>query len=137
MNSKECLKHICDECQINAGKIQVACPFRSISNEYCDKYETIKKDLDRLKQLEKENQGVKDDNTRLWHSIEYANNEIAKLKKAIDILKENLFIQFEEVNDCLMVKLKEYKDQDCDYTIMFLDNKEDYELLKEVLDFEY
>lgn len=52
MNSKECLKHICDECQINAGKIQVACPFRSISNEYCDKYETIKQDLDRLEKLE-------------------------------------------------------------------------------------
>lgn len=53
MNSKECLKHICDECQKNAGKIQVACPFRSISNEYCDEYETIKKDLDRLEKLEK------------------------------------------------------------------------------------
>lgn len=59
MNSKDCLNHICDECQKNAGKIQVACPFRSISNEYCDEYETIKKDLDRLEQLEKENQELK------------------------------------------------------------------------------
>ena len=40
----------------------------------------IKQDLDRL---EKENQGVKDDNTRLWHGLEYANNEISKLKQEL------------------------------------------------------
>lgn len=46
MTSKEALNTICLECQRSKGKIQVACPFRSISNEYCDEYEQIKKDLE-------------------------------------------------------------------------------------------
>lgn len=46
MTSKEALKSICLECQKYKGKIQVACPFRSISNEYCDEYEQIEKDLE-------------------------------------------------------------------------------------------
>ena len=53
MTSKEMLKSICLECEKYKGKIQVACPFRSISNEYCDEYDTIKKDLDLLAKLEK------------------------------------------------------------------------------------
>ena len=45
MASKEALKSICDECQIEKGKNKTACPFRSLSNDYCDEYEIIKKDL--------------------------------------------------------------------------------------------
>lgn len=55
-----------------------------------DLNELINRNLELRKQienLEEENQGVKDDNTRLWHSLEYGNNEISKLKKAIKILK--------------------------------------------------
>lgn len=48
MVSKEALDTICLECQRSKGKIQVACPFRTISNDYCDEYEQIKKDLDIL-----------------------------------------------------------------------------------------
>ena len=53
MTIKEMLKSICLECERYKGKIQVACPFRSISNEYCDEYETIKKDLEVLNILKK------------------------------------------------------------------------------------
>lgn len=50
-----------------------------------------------IEQLEKENQGVKDDNTRLWHGLEYGNNEISKLKQAIKILKDK--IEFEDLGE--------------------------------------
>lgn len=50
MKSREALNKICLECQKDKGKIQVACPFRSISNDYCDEYEQIMKDLEMLEQ---------------------------------------------------------------------------------------
>ena len=53
MTSREALNTICLECQRDKGKIQVACPFRSISNDYCDEYEQIKKDLEVLEILKK------------------------------------------------------------------------------------
>ena len=31
----EALKKICLECEKSMGKMQIACPYRSISNEYC------------------------------------------------------------------------------------------------------
>lgn len=53
MTSKEALKSICLECEIWKGKNKVRCPFRSISNDYCEEYDAIKKDLDRLEKLER------------------------------------------------------------------------------------
>ena len=61
MTSKEALKSICLECERYKGKIQVRCPFRSISNDYCEEYETIEKDLERLESLEKQNELLKKD----------------------------------------------------------------------------
>ena len=84
------------------------------------KYEIIMKDLKRLEQLEKENQGVKDDNTKLWHSLEYANNENAKLKQAITILEDRKHI------------LK-YNGIDGALELGWLTQKE-YKLLKEVFE---
>ena len=141
MNSKECLKHICDECQKNAGKIQVACPFRSISNEYCDEYETIKQSLDRLEQLEKENQelrkAVKSWNENGGKLI----RENTKLKKALDILKSAFIIEFKDsqpdyFEKFYTIKLTEYNTIKCESVIGVFEEceKEDYELLKEVLD---
>ena len=60
MTSKEALKSICLKCEREKGKNKIACPFRSISNEYCEEYDTIEKDLDRLEKLEKENQELKE-----------------------------------------------------------------------------
>lgn len=51
MTSKEALKSICLECEKEKGKNKTACPFRSISNEYCEEYEKIKKDLEVLEIL--------------------------------------------------------------------------------------
>ena len=61
MKSKEALKSICLECEREKGKNKIACPFRSISNEYCEEYDTIEKDLDRLESLEKQNELLKKD----------------------------------------------------------------------------
>ena len=51
MTSKEALKNICLECEKEKGKNKIACPFRSISNDYCEEYEKIKKDLEVLAML--------------------------------------------------------------------------------------
>ena len=61
MTSKEALKSICLECEREKGKNKIACPFRSISNEYCEEYDTIEKDLDRLESLERQNELLKKD----------------------------------------------------------------------------
>ena len=55
MTSKKALKSICLECEKEKGVNKVACPFRSISNDYCEEFEIIKKDLERLQNLEKVN----------------------------------------------------------------------------------
>ena len=51
MTSKKALKSICLECEKEKGVNKVACPFRSISNDYCEEFETIKKDLEVLEIL--------------------------------------------------------------------------------------
>lgn len=61
MASKEALKSICLECEREKRKNKIACPFRSISNEYCEEYDTIEKDLDRLESLERQNEVLKRD----------------------------------------------------------------------------
>ena len=48
MTSKEALKSICIHCEKVMGKYKVACPFRSISNDYCEEFDIIKKDLEVL-----------------------------------------------------------------------------------------
>ena len=52
MTGIEALNAICAECQRDKGKIQVACPWRSISGDYCEEYETIKRCIERLAELE-------------------------------------------------------------------------------------
>ena len=54
MNNKEALKSMCNHCEklsIRAGFI--GCPFRNISNDYCEEFETIKKELKVLEILKK------------------------------------------------------------------------------------
>lgn len=55
MNSKEALKEICINCRNNINQIPSKgdrpykeCPYRGISNDYCEEYEIIKKDLEIL-----------------------------------------------------------------------------------------
>lgn len=52
MNSEEALKSLCNHCEklsIRGGFI--GCPFRNISNDYCEEFETIEKELEVLKIL--------------------------------------------------------------------------------------
>ena len=108
-------------------------------NEYFDT-ERAYKDIEKIfnvfvyyknkcKQLEKENQGVKDDNTRLWHSLECANNEISKFKTAINIL--NKFNFKVETTNCNRTGYEMYTDSLLEYEPL---TKEEYDLLKEVLE---
>lgn len=53
MESEKALKELCLKCEKEIGKRKVACPCRSISNEYCAEYESIKNDLELLKILRK------------------------------------------------------------------------------------
>lgn len=53
MNSLEALKNICSKCEEEKWKNKIRCPFRSISSDYCEEFETIKKDLEVLEILKK------------------------------------------------------------------------------------
>ena len=129
MNSKECLYEIL--CMLNHEEV-----------DECDKkglLRIIKQDLDKLEQLEKENQELKEtlnktrkmgleiieEKEQLSNELHKLNcyrnielNEITKLKKALDILKEKNKL------NTYYLSLVEYDDG---LTI------EEYELLKEVL----
>ena len=51
MTSKEALREICDTCECHLLLSHKRCPFRSISNDFCEEYEIIKKDLEVLETL--------------------------------------------------------------------------------------
>ena len=81
MTSKEVLKEMCDYCRkcinqipSNGDRPYKECPYRGISNDYCENYEIIKKDLDRLEKLEQENQELKEQVNHLNKVIEVMQN---------------------------------------------------------------
>ena len=52
MTSKEALKYLCNHCEkLSIRDGFIGCPFRNISNDYCEEFETIKKDLEVLEIL--------------------------------------------------------------------------------------
>ena len=54
MKSIDCLNNLCKHCEKN--KIRngfIGCPFRSISNDFCEDYEIIMRDLKLLEKLKK------------------------------------------------------------------------------------
>ena len=52
MNSKEALKSMCNHCEkLSIRDGFIGCPYRNISNDYCEEFETIKKDLEVLEIL--------------------------------------------------------------------------------------
>ena len=67
----------------------------------------------------------------LYDFIHSSLEESTKLKKAIEILKTNLYLEFEDEYNYICLKRDEY--DECDYTIIF-PSKEEYDLLKEVLE---
>lgn len=56
--------------------------------QYTEEYNIIKQDLDRLEELEKENQElIKKTDCCMWHECNKISQENTKFKKVIDILK--------------------------------------------------
>ena len=54
MTSKEALKSMCNHCEkLSIRDGFIGCPYRCISNDYCEEFETIKKDLEILEILKK------------------------------------------------------------------------------------
>lgn len=54
MTSKECLEHICKNCD------NKCCPYIHYEKSRCGFYGVIREDLERLEELEKENQKLKE-----------------------------------------------------------------------------
>lgn len=81
------LKKICLECERLMGKRQVACPYRSISNEYCEEYEEIKEKLELL-DIIKNNSIITESNQILEINVELSKyNQEKEIKKIKNYLK--------------------------------------------------
>ena len=113
-HSKNCYK------KLKEKYIELQYDYNDLQKVYDIQEEDYDQLFEKFLKSEEENQGVKDDNTRLWHSLECANNENAKLKQAIKILEDRKHI------------LK-YNGIDGALELGWLTKKE-YELLKEVLE---
>ena len=92
MTGLEALKNICNHCEKQMGKRMVACPFRSISNEYCEEYETIKNSLKALEIIKDKN--VITHFILIWDREKYnghlLDSKMKLSKKEYDLLKEVL-----------------------------------------------
>ena len=54
MTSKDALKSMCNHCEkLSIRNGFIGCPYRNISNDYCEEFETIKKDLEVLEIIKK------------------------------------------------------------------------------------
>ena len=54
MTSKEALKSMCNHCEkLSIRDGFIGCPFRNISNDYCEEFETVEKDLEILEIIKK------------------------------------------------------------------------------------
>ena len=144
MTSKEALENLYNMACVEAGQKQQFITYaREIEhNENVKKhYDIIKQDLERLKQLEKENQDLKEKLQLTETARQLIYNElkccsgmseyIEKLKKAIDILKNIIILPIE--NDISRVDNKGNNYYILRYIKRLL-NEQEYELLKEVLE---
>ena len=60
MTNKEALKSLCNHCEkLSIRDGFIGCPFRNISNDYCEEFETIEKDLEVLEILKKKNINIR------------------------------------------------------------------------------
>ena len=56
MTSKELLKSLCNHCEkLSIRDGFIGCPFRNISNDYCEEFETIEKELKALEIIKTKN----------------------------------------------------------------------------------
>ena len=103
MTSKKALKSICLECEKEKGVNKVACPFRSISNDYCEEFEIIEKDLEILECFKKIDK--KELKYFIENQIKYTLNENSWLSAC------NCDLEKEEPTQHL-IKIKEWLDND-------------------------
>ena len=114
MSSKEAFERLLKYAHINAAEFIIKYGYSAIND-----VELIKQDLERLEQLE--------DNIKInKETIKMQHNQIEKLEKVIEILKDYLMIKV-SINSN-----NEYCLDACDYAIPHL-NKKQYDLLKEWL----
>ena len=70
MNSKEALKSMCNHCEkLSIRDGFIGCPYRCISNDYCEEFEIIEKELKLLEGLKKYIYSHEGDN--LLHHLKY------------------------------------------------------------------
>ena len=88
LNSKECLEHICKNCD------NKCCPYIHYEKSRCGFYGVIRQDLDRLEKLEKENLELKEkckmleeNEEAVLTTLESSVQENTKLKKVIEDIK--------------------------------------------------
>ena len=125
MTHKEILKRFGIPCKKTMKKDKVRCPFRSISNDYCEEYEAIKKDLDRL---EKENKELKRLNKNLRNSNTHKDTYASKLKEENEKLKKIIrdYCQIIDTNYGGVIRMYVEENEES--------NEKDFKLLKEVLE---
>lgn len=100
MTNQEALKEMCINCQKLMAEIPTKedkdsieihscghqmCPWRVISNDYCEEYETLKKAIDRLEEVEKENNYFKNACAEFDKSITKYAEKIRMYEKTIDL----------------------------------------------------
>lgn len=87
MGSKELLNNMCNMCEKKMLEDKKLCPWRRISNDYCDEYENIKQYLDKL---EEQVSTLDNSVNNLLLDLDIAREENNKLKMAIEILKDKI-----------------------------------------------
>ena len=103
------LKTLCEQCERRIAAKGQLCPFRSISNEYCDEYDKIKLELDKLDYY-RQDRGVVGDfekgTTKLWweHIRIIVDDKTKEIWQYWEGTKEDKTIT---LNDCLKIAKKE------------------------------
>lgn len=126
MGSKELLNNMCNMCEKKMLEDKKLCPWRRISNDYCDEYENIKQYLDKL---EEQVSTLDNSVNNLALDLDIAREENNKLKKLIKFLGEQLGLVFDLDNYDLITCLGTIAIINADINMI-----KDLELLKEVLD---
>ena len=94
MNSSRALRSICYECEKNMAINKTRCPFRSISNEFCEEYNLIKKDLEIL-EIFKNNISIKI-KTQKMRDVFLKNESIAYNNHDLIIKNEEEFYKIKD-----------------------------------------
>lgn len=121
MKSKECLEILKDEVVPDSGYLDYE-DYGSYENEMLENYNIIKQDLDKLEELEKDFEVLKEDNMK-WFATAF------KFKKVIEILTDININIIELKHSKNVEEYNNYADM-WGYNIL---TQEKYELLKEVL----